>query len=151
MAKFKLSSNSLKKLEGVDPKLVALVKRAIEITKIDFAVTEGLRSLATQKKYVAAGKSQTLKSKHITGDAVDLVAYIGSKVSWELNLYDDIADAMKQAAKEQGVALKWGAAWNVPDISDWKGTMEEAMNFYVDTRRREGKRPFIDGPHFELA
>lgn len=151
MANFKLSSNSLKKLEGVDPKLAALVKRAIEITKVDFAVIEGLRSLATQKKYVAAGKSQTLQSKHIEGKAVDLVAYIGSKVSWELNLYDDIADAMKQAAAEQNVALRWGAAWNVPDISEWKGTMEEAMNFYVDTRRREGKRPFIDGPHFELV
>jgi peptidoglycan L-alanyl-D-glutamate endopeptidase CwlK len=150
MAKFKLSSKSLKKLEGVDPKLVAVVKRAIEITKIDFAVTEGLRSVATQKKFVAAGKSQTMNSKHITGDAVDLVAHIGSNVSWELNLYDDIADAMKQAATEQGVALKWGAAWNVPNICEWKGTMEEAMNFYVDTRRREGKRPFIDGPHFEL-
>lgn len=151
MANFKLSANSLKKLQGVDPKLVAIVKRAIEITKVDFAVTEGLRSVATQKKFVAAGKSQTMNSKHITGDAVDLVAYVGSKISWELNLYDNIADAMKQAAAEQNVALRWGAAWNVADITDWKGTMEEAMNFYVDTRRREGKRPFIDGPHFELA
>lgn len=148
---FRLSSNSLKKLEGVDPKLVSVVKRAIEITKVDFAVTEGLRSQATQKKYVAQGKSQTMNSKHITGDAVDLVAYVGSKISWELNLYDNIADAMKQAAKEQGVSLKWGASWNIPDITQWNGTMEDAMNHYIDTRRSEGKRPFIDGPHFELT
>lgn len=148
---FKLSKKSLKKLEGVDPKLVEVVKRAIEISKVDFGVTEGLRSVATQKKYVAAGKSQTMNSKHITGDAVDLVAYVGSKVSWELNLYDDIADAMKQAAKERGVSLRWGAAWNIPDITDWNGSMEDAMNHYIDTRRREGKRPFLDCPHFELS
>lgn len=143
--------SSLNRLEGVKPTLVAVVKRAIQISKVDFGVTEGLRSVATQKKYVAQGKSQTMNSKHITGDAVDLVAYVDGKISWELNLYDDIADAMKKAATELGVSLKWGAAWNVSDITKWQGTMESAMNHYIDTRRREGKRPFIDGPHFELA
>jgi hypothetical protein len=139
------------RLNGLDPKLVAVVKRAIEISKVDFGVTEGLRTVETQRKYVAAGKSKTMNSKHITGKAVDLVAFVNGKVSWELNLYDDIADAMAQAAKELGVPLKWGAAWNVPDITKWNGTMESAMMHYVDTRRREGKRPFIDGPHFELV
>lgn len=148
---FKLSQDSLNELKGVDPRLVAVVKRAIQLTTVDFGVTEGLRSLETQKKYVAAGKSQTLKSKHIEGKAVDLVAYIGGKVSWELNVYDNIADAMAKAAKELGLPIKWGAAWNVPDITKWNGTMEAAMNHYVDTRRKEGKRPFIDGPHFEIA
>lgn len=148
---FKLSLRSKSRLRGVDPKLVAVVKRAIEITKVDFGVTEGLRTIETQRKYVAAGKSRTMNSKHITGKAVDLVAFVDGKVSWELNLYDDIADAMAQAAKELGVPLRWGAAWNVPDITKWNGSMESAMMHYVDTRRREGKRPFIDGPHFELV
>lgn len=148
---FKLSAASAKKLEGIDPQLAGVVKRAIEISKVDFGVTEGLRTLATQKKYVAAGKSQTMASKHLTGDAVDLVAYVGSKISWELNLYDDIADAMKQAAKEKGVKLRWGAAWQIDDITKFGGTMEQAMTQYIDLRRSEGKRPFIDGPHFELS
>lgn len=148
---FKLSARSLKQLQGVDHRLVEVVKRAIEISKVDFGVTEGLRSVATQKKYLQQGKTQTMNSKHLTGDAVDLVAYVGSKISWELNLYDDIADAMKQAAREKGVSLRWGAAWNVPDITDWKGSMEDAMNHYIDERRRQGKRPFIDAPHFELT
>lgn len=148
---FKLSLRSKSRLRGVDPKLVAVVKRAIEITKVDFGVTEGLRTLETQKKYVAQGKSKTMDSKHIRGRAVDLVAFVEGKVSWELNLYDNIADAMAQAAKELGVPLRWGAAWNIPDITRWEGTMEEAMNHYIDTRRRQGKRPFIDGPHFEIA
>ena len=91
-----------------------------------------------------------MKSKHIDGKAVDLVAYIGNRVSWELNLYDDLADAMKQAAIEEDVQVRWGAAWNVRDIRVWEGTMEDAMNHYIDTRRSEGRRPFIDGPHFEL-
>jgi len=148
---FKLSQRSLDELNGVDPRLVAVVKRAIQLTTVDFGVTEGLRSLETQRKYVAAGKSQTMKSKHIDGKAVDLVAYVNGKVSWELNLYDNIADAMTKAAKELGLPLRWGAAWNIPDIRLWNGSMEDAMNHYVDERRREGKRPFIDGPHFEIA
>jgi peptidoglycan L-alanyl-D-glutamate endopeptidase CwlK len=148
---FKLSKRSTDNLIGVDPKLVAVVYRAIEITKVDFAVTEGVRTVERQRELVAAGASQTMNSKHIKGAAVDLVAYLGSRISWELNLYDDIATAMRQAAIEQDVALCWGAAWNVPDIRKWKGSMEEAMNYYVDTRREAGRRPFIDAPHFEMV
>jgi len=148
---FKLSKRSLKNLEGVNPALVEVVHRAIIVTKVDFAVVEGLRSLERQRELVAKGASQTLKSKHIEGNAVDLMAFIGGRGSWELNLYDDIADAMKMAATTSGVSLRWGAAWTVKDIRKWKGTMEEAMNSYIDQRRLEGKRPFIDAPHFELS
>lgn len=152
---FKLSSRSLSRLDGVHPDMVAVVKRAIELTKVDFGVTEGTRSVATQREYVAAGKSQTMNSKHLPqsdgySHAVDVVAYVGGNVSWELNLYDDIADAFKQAAKELDVSIKWGAAWNVSDITKWGGTMEDAMMHYIDERRSQGRRPFIDGPHFEL-
>ena len=70
---------------------------------------------------------------------------------WELACYDNIADAMKQAAQELDVAIKWGAAWTCSDIRKWQGTMEDAMNEYIDTRRSQGRRPFIDGPHFELS
>lgn len=147
---YKLSLRSKMKLNGVDPRLVAVVKRAIELSTVDFAVTEGLRTLETQKKYVAQGKSQTMQSKHLDGKAVDLVAYVGKAVSWELNLYDNIADAMVQAARELNVPIRWGAAWNILDMRAWNGTAEDAMNHYIDTRRREGKRPFIDAPHFEM-
>jgi len=109
-----------------------------------------MRTLEEQKKLFDAGKSQTMKSKHLTGDAVDLMAYVDGKASWELNLYDDLADAMKWAATEEGVVIRWGAAWHIDDISTWDGTMEEAMMAYIDLRRSQGRRPFIDGPHFEL-
>jgi len=148
---FKLSNRSLGKLEGVDERLVAVVKSAIGMTKTDFGVICGLRTIEEQRDLVAKGASKTMKSKHIGGNAVDLMAYVGSRGSWELNLYDDLADAMKAAAIDLGVPLRWGAAWHIPDIRDWDGTMEEAMNSYVDLRRSQGRRPFIDGPHFELV
>jgi peptidoglycan L-alanyl-D-glutamate endopeptidase CwlK len=148
---FKLSNRSLGKLEGVDERLVAVVKSAIGMTKTDFGVICGLRTIEEQRELVAKGASKTMKSKHIGGNAVDLMAYVGSRGSWELNLYDDLADAMKAAAIDLGVPLRWGAAWHIPDIRDWGGTMEDAMNAYVDLRRSQGRRPFIDGPHFELV
>lgn len=148
---YKLSQRSLDRLEGVDQGLQAVVKSAIGVTETDFGVICGLRTIEEQRVLVAKGASKTMNSKHIGGNAVDLMAYVGSRGSWELNLYDDLADAMKEAAIVLGVPLRWGAAWHIDDIRNWDGTMEEAMNAYVDLRRSQGKRPFIDGPHFELV
>tara|TARA_R100001510_G_scaffold57724_1_gene67153 strand:+ start:1919 stop:2371 length:453 start_codon:yes stop_codon:yes gene_type:complete len=148
---FKLSTKSQDRLKGVNSKLVKVVKRAIKETKVDFGVICGLRTLAEQKALVEKGASQTLKSKHIDGLAVDLMAYVGGRASWELNLYDDIADAMKEAAKLENVSVRWGAAWHVNNIADTNHSMDEVMNQYIDLRRSQGRRPFIDGPHFELS
>ena len=147
---FKLSGRSMKKLKGVDEGIVAVVKDAIGITKVDFGVTFGLRTLEEQKKLYESGRSQTMKSKHLEGRAVDLVAYFGSDISWELNVYDDICDAMAEAARKNDVAIKWGAAWSEGDIRQYAGTAEDAMNAYVDLRRSQSRRPFIDAPHFEM-
>lgn len=148
---FRLSKRSQDNLVGVRPALVAVVRRAITLTKVDFAVTEGFRTQMRQRELVVKGASQTMDSKHLTGEAVDLVAFLDSRISWELSLYDEIADAMRAAAREENVGIRWGAAWNIDDIRHWSGTMEAAMNFYVDARRGLGKRPFIDAPHFELV
>ena len=152
---FKLSGRSLGKLEGVHPDLVETVKEAIKVSLVDFGVIYGVRSLAEQQKLYDAGRSQTMRSKHLiqedgTSHAVDLMAYDGSEPSWEIVMYDDIADAMKAAAKETGAMIRWGAAWNIDSITDWDRPMEDAMNHYIDVRRSQGRRPFIDGPHFEL-
>jgi peptidoglycan L-alanyl-D-glutamate endopeptidase CwlK len=149
---FKLSQRSLNKLVGVDERLVACVKRAIELTTVDFAVTEGVRTKERQIELFNKGASQIRDGgTHVEGIAVDLVAYLDDRISWELNIYDEIADAMKQAAIELDLPLRWGAAWNVPDIRKWEGNMESALNHYIDERRKQGKRPFIDAPHFEIA
>jgi hypothetical protein len=147
---FKLSERSIRKLEGVEKDLVNVVLEAIKLTKVDFGVTYGLRTLEEQKELYESGRSQTMKSKHLEGRAVDLVAYFGSNVSWELNVYDDICDAMAEAARRHSVAIKWGAAWSEGDIRLYEGSAEDAMNAYIDLRRSEGRRPFIDAPHFEM-
>ena len=140
--------------------MIKCVTSAIEWSKVDFGVICGTRTKSQQAELVKSGASQTMNSKHLPQEvdgfshAVDLMAYVndgsGSRASWELNLYDDIADAMAKAAKTHNVAIKWGAAWSIGNIAQWNSTMEGAMNSYIDLRRSEGRRPFIDGPHFEL-
>lgn len=148
---FKLSGRSLERLIGVDKQLVDVVKLAITLTDVDFGVSEGLRTIERQRELVARGASQTMKSKHLEGKAVDLAAYIGSRLSWEITLYDNIADAMRAAAEELGVKLRWGAAWHIDNIVEFDGSMQDATDEYVKLRRSQGRRPFIDAPHFELS
>ena len=123
---YKLSARSRKALAGVHPDLVRVVERAIELTEVDFVVTEGLRTIDRQRELVKAGASTTMNSRHITGHAVDLAAWmvVGGKgqVRWDWPLYAKLAGAMKDAAAELGVSIVWGG--------DWKS--------------------FKDGPHFEL-
>ena len=148
---YKLGNRSNEKLEGVDPTLQAVVRMAIGISEQDFSVICGLRTRKEQEALVAKGASQTMKSKHLGGYAVDLMAYIDGG-RWELNLYDEIADAMAEGARAVDVPIRWGAAWSVPNIAQYsEGNMEDAMNSYIDLRRSQGRRPFIDGPHFELV
>ena len=119
---FKFSKRSLDRLEEVHPDLVNVVHRALTKTVVDFGVTEGIRTLVRQKALVAAGASMTMRSRHLTGHAVDLVAYVGPQVRWDWPLYTKIAEAMKAAAAELNIPLEWGG--------DWKS--------------------FKDGPHFQL-
>lgn len=112
---FKLSQKSLDRLTGVHPDLVACVKRAIEITTVDFTVLEGLRNPERQKTLMESGASQTLNSRHITGHAVDLGAWVDNQVDWSWPLYHKIAAAMKEAAKELDVAIVWGGDWKMRD------------------------------------
>ena len=147
---FKLSTRSLSRLEGVDERLQTVVKSAIHNTKIDFGVICGLRTIEEQRALVAKGASKTMKSKHIDGLAVDLMAYDSGEPSWDIVDYWLIADAMKKASSETGTILRWGASWHIDNITNWEEKMEDAYNAYVDLRRSQGRTPFIDGPHFEL-
>ena len=148
--KYSLSKRSLERLEGVDEDLIKVVKFAIGMTRTDFGVTEGLRSIARQEELVNKGASKTMKSMHIVGRAVDLVAYEGGDVKWEMPYYFDLADAMKEAAVMVDVPLQWGAAWHIDDITKYNGSMKDAYNAYVDLRRSQGRTPFIDAPHFQI-
>jgi peptidoglycan L-alanyl-D-glutamate endopeptidase CwlK len=125
-----LDKTSMRKMAGVDVRLQRVMTRAAEISRQPFRITEGLRTLARQRQLVAAGASRTLRSRHITGHAVDVVALIGSRISWEAPLYMAIRDAVMAAAAELGVTIRWGG--------DWDGD--------GDSRDES----FFDSPHFEL-
>ena len=112
---FELSDKAIEKLQGVHPDLVNVVKLALTKSPVDFTVTEGLRTLERQKELVAAGASQTLNSRHLTGHAVDLAAVVGKEVRWDWPLYSKIADAMKNAAIELKVNIQWGGDWKMRD------------------------------------
>lgn len=113
---FRLSRRSLARLGGVHPDLVLVVKRAIEISAVDFSVTEGLRSREKQAQAVAAGKSQTMNSLHLVqadgwGHAIDVCALQAGKPVWDWGPYERIADAFMQAGAELGVPIVWGGSW----------------------------------------
>ena len=148
---FKLSKRSMTRMEGIRPDMISIVTEAIKHTSVDFGVTCGMRTIEQQRELVRTKRSQTMKSKHLTGLAVDVVAYFGKEVSWEGAVYDDIADAFKAASEKLSIPVRWGGAWHINDIAAFKGSMEDATNEYVDLRRSQGKRPFFDGPHFELS
>lgn len=119
---FRLSKRSLANLQGVHPDLAAVVRLAIELTHVDFIVTEGRRSSQRQAALMQQGKTQTLNSRHLTGHAVDVAALVDGSVNWDMANYRQIAAAMKNAAQQLNIPIEWGG--------DWKS--------------------FKDGPHFQL-
>jgi peptidoglycan LD-endopeptidase CwlK len=146
---FSLGEKSIKELVGVDPRLVAVVKRAIQLTEQDFSVHDGIRTLAEQKELLRTGATTTLNSRHITGHAVDLVPFINGKLRWEWPPAYKIATAMRKAAKEQGLKLRWGGCWDV-DFTNSTTSPETLVAKYVAARKKIGKSAFIDAPHFEV-
>ena len=118
----KLNARSEERLKGVHPDLVKIIRKAAEITPVDFIVTEGLRTVERQKQLVAAGASKTMKSRHITGHAVDLAVVVEGEVRWDWPLYAKLSKTVKEAAAKVGIPIEWGGDW----------------------------RTFKDGPHFQL-
>lgn len=108
-----LGNKSRRRLYGVHPDLVLVVKRAIQITTQDFTVLEGLRTAERQQQLYSTGKSKTMNSRHLTGHAVDLAPW---PITWDWDYFYPIADAMKAAAEAVGVPIEWGGDWkSFPD------------------------------------
>lgn len=140
---FVLGERSLKNLWGVHPDLVAVVKRAIQITRTDFTVIEGVRTKERQKELVRKGASKTMNSRHLMGQAVDIAPVIDGAISWHIDDYYPLAEAMATAADELGVRVRWGGSWSI--INNSKNHPSDWIKAY-----RAGGGKFIDGPHFEL-
>lgn len=105
-----LSPRSLAALDGVHPVLVRLVQRVAE-TAPPFLITEGRRTRERQAQLVKRGKSKTMKSRHLTGHAIDFVAVIDGEISYDDKHMRPIADAFKAAASELGIKITRGIDW----------------------------------------
>ena len=125
---FKFSQRSEDNLNGVHPDLIKVVHRALQLSAVDFTVIEGVRTKARQKELFAKKATKTMNSRHLTGHAVDLVPY---PLDWNnKHAFEQVAQAMLKAAKELGIAIRWGGDWNI--------------------NGRSHDEKFYDGPHFEL-
>lgn len=151
---FKLGTKSRNNLQGVKEALIKLVEEAITTTRIDFTVIEGVRSQTRQQQLVKAGASQTLQSKHLTGDAVDLAAWVAGKLEWNEQCYYPIADAMRDAAVKYNVRIRWGGAWGLclNDFPDARSATAQYKANRKELAKRQGKKStyFFDFVHFEL-
>lgn len=122
---FKFSNRSLNKMLGVHPDLVAVMHKALEYSTVDFAITEGLRTIERQARLLADGKSTTMNSRHLTGHAVDVMAYTDKgKGTWEWDYYEAIAVAVKKSAQELDVMIRWGG-----DFTSFKDGVHFELNW----------------------
>lgn len=101
MENFILSKRSKRKLECVTPEIVAVVFLALKMSRVDFAVIDGARSIDRQKVLFLMGRSKTEKSLHLLQDdgythAVDLIPC-------GFDTFDDITD---EAWEEVNIAMK---------------------------------------------
>jgi len=118
---FRFGARSKERLKGVHPDLVAVMNRALQISPMDFTIVEGLRTEARQKQLVAAGASMTMRSRHLTGHAVDIAPWVGGTVRWDWPLFHKLAVAVKSAAVELSVPIEWGGDWrNFKDGPHWQ-------------------------------
>lgn len=135
---FVFSQKSLQRLDGVNPELVEIVKRALQVSTQDFAVIEGLRTVERQRYLFNKGATRTMASRHLTGDAVDLAPFVDGQVSWDWKFYYPIAEAMRVASIEHALNIRWGGSWCLLTDLPEKITSEHLS------------KSFPDGPHFEI-
>lgn len=119
---YNFGNTSQSRLTGVHPDLVKVMEEAIKYSPYDFSISQGLRTLEQQQELFNAGKSQTMRSRHLSGHAVDIAVIENGKVTWEFDRYNTVASHIKAVAKEMNIPVEWGGDW----------------------------LSFKDGPHFQL-
>lgn len=148
MPKHQWSRASLERLEGVREPLRDVADRALEISPIDFGITRGMGTIQEQREHVANGKSQTLKSYHLIGQAIDVVPFYRGSHRYAWPFFYPVADAFRSASIELGIPIVWGGAW-VRFLGAYPNA-QAAQADYILTLPHYRKDPFLDGPHFEL-
>lgn len=111
---YKLGATSKARLAGVSPKLIRVIELALTISLIDFGIPAdgGKRTDARQNELFKLGLSKAdgyeKKSRHQSGDAFDVFAYVDGKASWDELHLTHIATAILSAASQLEVPLVWG-------------------------------------------
>lgn len=133
---FTLDAHSTQRLIGVHPDLVKVVQDCAKngTMPFSFGVSEGLRTLAQQQIDVAAGKSQTLKSRHLDGHAVDLVVLVNGAAVWAWPPYSVLAEQMKAAAARCNVPIEWGGDWT---------TLKDGPHFQLPIEQYPSAEPAV--------
>lgn len=117
MSKYSFSRKSCCRLATCDNRIILIAMMAIKISKIDFGIPQhgGKRTAEEQRDLFDSSASQcdgtTNKSKHQSGLAVDVYAYVDGKASWKEEHLTLVATAMLQAASILGHKLSWGGLW----------------------------------------
>lgn len=150
MQDYKFGERSLEEMVGVRPRLIWTIKFALEICQVDFGVYDGKRTQGEQAEFVRTGVSKTLKSKHLTGEAVDLVPYINGQYRWEVRPMCLIARAMQISADKHDVNILWGGVWDRA-LRGLEQAPEDEIAAYVERQKAKGHRVFVDGAHYELS
>lgn len=129
------------RLQGVKKALADVVLLACTFVSFDVQLVEGVRTQARQNELYAQGRTPgdkrpivtwTKTSKHITGDAVDIVPLqADGSINWnDTAKFNQLASAMQAAAAQLKTKIRWGA--------DWDGDGKP---------REKGEQ---DSPHWEL-
>ena len=114
---YKLGKRSRKNMIGMYPPLAYCVEIAIQRTKQDFCILNsgGVRTLKQQKDLYAKGRTKkgkkvtwTMNSLHLKGTAVDLVAYVDGKPTWDDKYYTEIINVMKEVSDEFNLGVDSG-------------------------------------------
>jgi len=121
LSNYELGRGSLANLVDVEQPLVMVVRLAIKLCEVDFSVIDGVRTLAQQRVLFDNGDSFTMDSKHLTGEAVDIAAWVDGKSNFEWHYLYMIRDAMFLAAKILDVDIEWGGNWKfLKDGPHWQ-------------------------------
>jgi peptidoglycan L-alanyl-D-glutamate endopeptidase CwlK len=118
-----LSARDVTRMHGLHPDLYRVVLAMGEYCPTPFMVLEGVRSVAQQADYVAAGSSKTMNSRHLTGHAVDLAPLLpDGSIPWDAwPRWEAFAKHMEGAAAMCGVPVEWGGDWpKFPDGPHWQ-------------------------------